>query len=711
MPVSRDNTHTLNSALSKPMKHLLTVGGLFALITSLVFPAIAQTAEASSPLLTDALGQSFWQQLDTNGAFKKELISKLATQAYRQIGPVPAVRVSLMPGHALESPSILLEYQTRFHGTINIQGGPFGGTCVQVPGGRDAYAHRTFYGGTEDTNARQQFLDLFAKRAKMPSNRRKDITPEFDALFAKYIPEVPFEKVHGGLTNLLLELVRQNQSAGATVLTNPAEGEFGVKLNANLYAYIRNFSKGSRGSRVESSDPYLWLILSGGPKPMPTKYLPAFPGAEGFGAMTTGGRGGKVIYVTTTNASGPGSFAEAVNTKGPRTVLFKVSGQIVLPKDVWIREPDLTLIGYNAPGEGVEICGRLCVAADNIIMRGMRWRLRPPLSADGSNTEGDLHNIIFDHCSFAYGSDEALRFIGETHTFWNYTLQYCIIGPGMAGLGTHPYGPEVGGVGSIHHCILNNALSRSPEVDCARLDWRNNLMYNLRSGHSKRLTSQFNFVNNLVIDNPEQGYSYSFGATANNYIDGNFRDKNGELIPFGPGASATSTEDTDGDFAPDPNEVMKQPWRVMPVTTVAAADLEKLLLPILGAYLPKRDTTDAHWMAGVATRTGKPAFWDKNDPNWKSYNQGSNDRDAFMRWDSAHFPPPAAGAVAATDTDGDGLPDDWELANKLDPKNPADGAADTDKDGYTNLEEYLNRTDSRKFVDYTNPVNNKHTLH
>ncbi|MES2921813.1 MAG: hypothetical protein V4819_09705 [Verrucomicrobiota bacterium] len=693
------------------MKTLMTRGGLLALLTSLVLPASAQAVGVASPLLTDALTKNFWQQLESNAAFKKELIAKLGTQAYRKIGPAPAVRVSILPGHALENPSIILEYQTSFHGTINVQGGPFGGNCVQVPGGRDAYPHRTFFGGTEDPQARKQFLDMFDKRAKMASNRRKDMTPEFDALFAKHIPAVPFEKVKGDLTGLLTDLVKKNQANGAAFLTNPPEGEFGVKLNDNLYAYIRDFSKGSVGSRAEVGDPYLWVILSGGPKPMPTGYLPAFPGAEGFGSMTTGGRGGKVIYVTNTNADGPGSFAEAINTKGPRTVLFKVSGQIVLNKDVWIREPNMTLIGHTAPGEGVEICGRLCMAADNIIMRGMRWRLRPPLSADGTNTEGDLHNIIFDHCSFAYGSDEALRFIGETHTFWNYTLQYCIIGPGMAGLGTHPYGPEVGGAGSIHHCVLNNTLSRSPEVDCNRLDWRNNIMFNLRSGHSKRLTNQFNLINNLVIDNPEQGYSYSFGATANNYIDGNLRDAGGKVIPFGPGSSGGSTEDTDGDFAPDPKEVMKTPWRVMPVTTHDAKQLEKLMLPIVGANLPKRDTTDAHWMEGIVTRKGKPAFWAKSAADWKSYNQGSNDRDAFIPWESKDFPPPAAGAVAAADTDVDGLPDDWEKTHQFDPKNPADGPAGADRDGYTNLEEFLNRTDPRKAVAYTDPANNMHTLH
>jgi hypothetical protein len=228
------------------------------------------------------------------------------------------------------------------------------------------------------------------------------------------------------------------------------------------------------------------------------------------------------------------------------------------------------------------------------------------------------------------------------------------------------------------------------------------------------LTSQFNFINNLIIDNPDQPYSYSFGATANNFIAGNFRDDHGKLIPFGPGldaAQAKKSEDHDGDVAPDPKETVKSPWRVMPVTTDAAADLEKHLLPILGAYLPKRDATDAHWMAGIATRTGKPAFWDKNDPNWKSYNQGSNDRDSFTRWNSADFPPPAAGAVAAPDTDGDGLPDDWEIANNLDPRNPADGPGDIDGDGYTNLEEFLNRTNPRLFVDYKTPASNVHTLH
>ena len=646
-------------------------------------------------LLADAFEPAFWSQLETNSAFVDATVEKLGLQAYRKIGPVPSVRVTVMPGQTLEQPSIILEYQTSFHGTINIGGGPFGGNCVQVLGGRDAFAHRTFFGGTEDTNARQQFLDMFERRMKLPSKERRNITPEFDALFEKYMPGMPVSEVKAQVMTVIRELVASHKAQGAQILDHPLPGQFGAKLADNLYVYIRNFDEGSVGSKVPIVDPYFWLIVSGGPRPVPAGYLPAFPGAEGFGALTTGGRGGRVIYVTNLNTEGPGSFAEAVNSKGPRTVLFKVSGQIVLPEDLWITEPDMTLIGYTAPGEGVEICGRMCLEAGNIIMRGVRWRLRPPLSADGSNTKGDLHRLIFDHCSFAYGSDEALRFIGPGHTFWDYTLQYCIVGPGMTGLGTHPYGPEIGGVGSIHHCILQNTLSRSPEVDCSRIDWRNNLMYNVRSGHSKRLTSQFNLVNNFIINTTNTPYRYDFTATDNNYIAGNLVETAGAVEPFNPA----------------PPDALTVPWPVFPVTTQPASELEQLLLPMIGASFPVRDATDKFWIEGIRTRTGKPAYWAEKDPNWSSYNRGSNEKEDFIVWHTEDYPPPAAGAVAPADTDNDGMPDDWERANGFNPNDPSDSPADADKDGYTNLEEYLNRTNPRQYVDYTDPKNNAHTLH
>lgn len=705
----------------------LTLGVVFVLIlvvssgeSSVVtqYPRASAVSDLidSCPLLTDALDPNFFERINLDGdqAFLKAISDKLGRQAYRKFGPIPSVRVDIRPGHILEAPYIILEYQTRFNGIISIGGGEFGGNCVLVPGGRDAYAHRTFFGITEDEAARRQYLDMFKQRQAMRSNQRYTMTPEFDRLFNENAPKVPIETVKADIQAKIEKLVGAFKPYGAHMLEAPSMGQIGAKITDRLYLYIRDFSGGSQGSRTPVEDTYFWLIFSGGPRPMPQGYLPAFPGAEGMGATTTGGRGGKVIYVTNTNSEGPGSFVEAIRTKGPRIVLFKVSGQIVLANDTWIAEPDLTLIGYTAPGEGIEICGRVCLAAGNIIMRGMRWRLRPPLSADGMNTEGDLTNLIFDHCSFAYGSDEALRFIGQRHTFWNYTFQYCNIGPGMSGLGSHPYGPEIGGVGSIHHCILHDTLSRSPEVDCARIDWRNNIMFNLRSGHSKRLTNQFNFINNLIIDNPGQPYAYSFGATDNNYIAGNYREVDGEFVPFLAGENPDNskrTEDRDGDQAPDPTKVTKQPWRVMPVTTDDAINLEKRLLPIVGAFLPKRDTTDTFWLNGIGKREAKPAFWAKSSSDWESYNPGSNERTSFIMWQSDNFPPPAAGAAAPADKDCDGMPDEYEKAHGFNPDDIADGSADSDGDGYTNVEECLYRTNPRQHVNYTDPANNLHTLH
>lgn len=677
---------------------------VFALVNLAVAAALDNYSEAvtadrliaSSPLLGDALDKAFFERIEKDPSFLEGLSNRLGKQSYRTIGPAPSVRVSIRPGYLLEYPCIVLEYQTSFHRIINIGGGSFRGDCVLVPGGRDAYSHRTFFGVTEDPNARQTYLDLWDKRQNMRSNQRNTMTEDFDDLYNRYVSKVSVGEIREELVKIIDHLVLVFEPYGAKLIENPEMGHYGAKIKDNLYMYVRDFPNGSMDSKVSVPDPYVWLILSGGPKPLPEKYLPAFPGAEGLGSMTTGGRGGKVIYVTNLNSDGPGSFAEALNTKGPRIVLFNVSGQIVLPKDLWITEPDMTVIGYTAPGEGIEICGRVCMAAGNIIMRGMRFRLRPPLSADGMDTRGDLHNIIFDHCSFAYGSDEVLRFIGQGHTFWGYTFQYCNIGPGMAGLGSHPYGPEIGGAGSIHHCILQNTLSRSPEVDCALIDWRNNIMYNNRSGHSKRLANKFNFVNNLIIDNPEVAYVFSFNATENNFAAGNIHCIDGRLKPFDPLPGDT---------------YVKAPFRTMPVTTDDASRLEEKLLPIIGAFIPGHDATDKHWLEGIRTRKGKPAFWDNPQSQWKSYNPGSNDRNDFIMWKTEDFPPPAAGATPPADTDLDGMPDEWETANNFDPNSPADGPADADKDGYTNLEEFLYRTNPNEFVDYRDPANNVHTLH
>ncbi len=647
-----------------------------------------------SPLLEQILTDpDFFQKLQSDPEFSESIREKLGHQEYRHLGPVPSVRVRIFRGTPADWPAIVLTYQTKFDNLSAWGSGRFKDeSCVFVGGGRDAPGTRTIYGASEDPQVRERWHELIAERQAMPSNRRREKDPEINAWLRSVLPSMPLHEVEADIESTIEALVTAFKPYGARELDHSYFGQFGVKITDNLYIHIRDCTAGA-GDRQGYTrlTPYFWVTLSAGPRPLPEGYLPAFPGAEGMGAMTTGGRGGKVIYVTTLAPTGPGSLAEALNTKGPRIVLFNVSGQIELPDETWIREPNMTLIGHSAPGEGVEVHGRLCMAADNIIMRGMRWRLRPPMAMDGMNTEGDLHNIIFDHCSFAYGSDELIRFIGDGSTFVGGTIQYSVVGPGTGGLGSHPYGPEMGGVVSFHHNVLYNAFSRSPEIDCDLMDFRNNILFNLRSGHSRRISSRLNYVDNLIILNPHTDTRYAFRSADNTYCEGNVRE-NGDWVHS---------------FIPNRSTYVKEPYRVMPVTTHPAEELEERLLPTVGASLPVRDATDAHWIEGLKNRTGKPVFWKDRVGRWESYNPGSNELDNYEVLPLTEFPAPvAAGTERITDSDADGMPDAWEKAHGLDPHDPADAQVDADKDGYPNLEEFLNHTDPHQFVDYRQPENN-----
>jgi hypothetical protein len=647
-----------------------------------------------SPLIEQILTQpDFFEKLEADPQFTAEIHEQLGHQAYRHFGPVPSVRVRIFRGTPADWPAIVLTYQTKFDDLSAWGSGRFkGGSCVFVGGGRDAPGTRTVYGGSEDPAVRERWHELIAERQAMPSNRRREKDPEINAWLRTVMPSMPLDKVRADVESDIATLISAFAPYGAHELKQSYYGQFGAKITDNLYIHIRDCAAGSgdRGGNTELT-PYFWVTISAGPRPLPEGYLPAFPGAEGMGAMTTGGRGGKVTYVTTLAPTGPGSLAEALNAKGPRTVLFNVSGQIDLPDETWIREPNLTLIGHTAPGEGVEVHGRLCMAAGNVIMRGVRWRLRPPMSMDGMDTEGDLRNVIFDHCSFAYGSDELIRFIGDGATFVDGTIQYSIVGPGTGGLGSHPYGPEMGGVVSFHHNVLYNAFSRSPEIDCDLLDFRNNILFNVRSGHSQRISSRLNYMDNIIILNPHTGMRYSFRSADNNYCEGNLRVDGSRVRPFVPSRST----------------YVKEPYRVMPVTTYPPEQLEERLLPTVGASLPVRDATDAHWIEGLKNRTGKPVFWQDRVGRWRSYNVGSNELDNYEVLPLAKFPAPvAAGAKPIVDSDSDGMPDAWETKNNLNPNDPADARVDSDHDGYPNLEEFLNRTDPHQYVDYRKPENN-----
>jgi hypothetical protein len=663
--------------------------------------APAHPAVAAAGSLFDALDASFFSKLATDAAFQKEIRGRLADAKYRSFVDTRSVRVQMWNETTTETPAIVLEYQTQWDKFMDLpNAGPAQSDPVLIGTGRDNMLYRTYFGGTDDPQAHAELRALWERRQKAPSNRRNELNPEVVALAKKHLPSTPLTQVRAEVVNKITALVEAHKADGARFIENPVYGQLGAKITDHLYLYVRDFAP--EAETRFTHDPYFWLIISGGPKPMPSGYIPAFPGAEGPGALATGGRGGKVIYVTNLNSKGPGSFLEALQTKGPRIILFNVSGQIKLPDPdfkegdppSWIREPNATIIGYTAPGEGVEIHGRLNLAADNIILRGMRYRLRPPLMSDGSNTEGNLRSIIFDHNSFAYDSDEALRFIGNGSTFLGFTIQHCILGPGLAGLNAHPYGPEVGGYGAFHHNLFYNTLSRSPEVDCDMIDWSYNIMANLRSGHSLRPQSRFNFTNNYLIDMPGTLDDYKFSSNEAVWMAGNIRRKGTDVGPY----------DT---RVKGPTAYLKTGYPTMPLTHHDASALMEVLLPTVGASLPVRDKTDTYFIDMLKKDASKLPVYKQNMDKWKPYGSQNDRMEQYIPWDDADSPPVTGGAAPIVDSDSDGMPDAWETAHGLNPQDPSDGPADPDKDGYTNVEEFLYRTDPHGFVDYRKPENNK----
>jgi hypothetical protein len=658
------------------------------------------SAEPSAETFLESLSPDFFVKLGQDAAFENDLRKRLADARYRAVGSTRSVRVQLWTETATESPAVVFEFQTqwdKFHALTN--SGPQQFDPVQTGTGRDNMLFRTFFGGTDYPAAHQSLKDLWNKRQRTASNRRTQLDPDLVALAKNHLPSTPLSEVRAEVEAKIKALVDANAAAGAHLIENPAYGQFGAKINDHLYVYIRDFASEAE-TRFEH-DPFFWLIISGGPKPMPSGYTPAFPGAEGPGALATGGRGGNVIYVTNLEPKGPGSFLGALQTKGPRIILFNVSGQIQLPDPdfgrgndtSWIVEPNATIIGYTAPGEGVEIQGRLNMKADNIIMRGMRYRLRPPLKSDGMNTEGNLKRIMFDHNSFAYGSDEALRFIGNGSTFHGFTIQYCVLGPGLAGLGAHPYGPEIGGYGAFHHNLFYNTLSRSPEVDCELIDWSYNIMANLRSGHSLRPQSRFSFRHNYIVDMPEALENYSLDVNEAVWAEGNLRRKGKEVRAFNAMRSG-------------PTRYLKKAYPTMPLTHHDADQLVDALLPTVGATLPVRDATDRFFIDMFQKDESKLPVYTKTMADWAPYGNQNNRMEQYVLWDEAKSPPVTAGATAIVDTDVDGMPDAWETAHHLNPSDASDGPVDADKDGYTNVEEVLYNLDPNQFIDYTKSENN-----
>jgi hypothetical protein len=428
---------------------------------------------------------------------------------------------------------------------------------------------------------------------------------------------------------------------------------------------------------------------------------PAFPGAGGGGMYTTGGRGGKVLYVTSLADDGSaGTLRWALNQSGARTILFKVSGIITLNSRLNITRGDVTIAGQTAPGDG--ICLRnyeMQISANNVIVRFMRFRLGNEILTNESDAIWGRYqnNVIIDHCSMSWSIDECASFYSNN----NFTLQWCYVTESLNNAGhskgAHGYGGLWGGKNaSFHHNLIAHHVSRNPRFngwkrsglsyenpqDEERVDFRNNVIYNWgdNSSYGGEALGKYNIVNNYFKYGPATKSSIRYKITQvdkdgsatyapghgsyfikDNYVFGSqtVTENNWSGVTYASGVTQTAARVND-------------PFTYLPIAEHTAELAFEKVLTYGGASLV-RDAIDTRISDevrnGTATFTGsvskRPGIIDKPSDvgGWPVYQS----------------------ATAPVDSDNDGIPDSWLAAHY-----PGKNSTDLNEQGYTYLEVYLN---------------------
>lgn len=400
--------------------------------------------------------------------------------------------------------------------------------------------------------------------------------------------------------------------------------------------------------------------------------LPAFPGAEGFGAPAKGGRGGRVIKVTTLKAEGPGSLNEACRAKGPRIVVFDVGG--VIDGDVLIEHGELTILGQTAPPPGITIAGSLKTrygarhAIDDLVVRFLR--VRPP-NAAGASGDGlqfsENKRVILDHLSVAWASDETIDIYGAQ----DVTIQWCTMEESLTvghPKGRHNFGLISGPNGarvSIHHNLFAHHSRRCPAIANGPADVRNNVIYDFRDGfgHENRPNNRgYNVVGNYYKRGPSDPkiFPFCFQGEVSYYLKDNSIHGVGTIQD--PWAEADKHPGLQ--YYRKNGRKAEKEFEVPKVATHSPEEAYELVLREAGG-LP-RDAITRRTVKEVRDGTGS---WGRKPQ--KDLLEG------------------LAAAPQPKDSDGDGLPDTWEVARKLDPKDAADSAKLL-ASGYTAIEEYAN---------------------
>lgn len=493
------------------------------------------------------------------------------------------------------------------------------------------------------------------------------------------------------------------------------------------------------------------------PEHLPQAGIPAFPGAEGGGMYSFGGRGGKVYVVTNLNDSGPGSFREACEAGGPRVVVFNVAGIIKLKDRIRIRAPYITIAGNTAPGDGVCIAGNTVeLETHDVVIRHMRFRRGETWVGERNDSIGGnpIGNVMIDHVSASWGLDENMSMYRHMYRApdggkelklptVNITIQNSIFSEGL-NIYHHAFGSTIGGV----NCVFARNLwacntGRNPSMGMGGdFNMVNNVIYNWRhrTTDGGDQSSRVNSIGNYFKPGPAtpKGAPISYriikgesrmpkGSTERIYgkfhVTGNIVEGNERVTAdnWAGGVQFADNDDIRGqsveEFGRKYAEQSRaaEPFPMAPVTILPAQEAYELVLSTAGATLPRRDAVDERVVNMVRSGTVTPP---KVQPNIIELLSQVGYTEERVK-DLAELIPkgiithpsqvggyPEYKGEPYADADSDGMPDEWEKAHGLNPNDASDAAGDLNGDGYTNIEKFIHGLDPAKKVDWTDLKNN-----
>jgi hypothetical protein len=465
------------------------------------------------------------------------------------------------------------------------------------------------------------------------------------------------------------------------------------------------------------------------PADLPQADIPAFPGAEGGGRFSFGGRGGKVYVVTSLEDSGPGTFRQACEAAGPRIVVFNVAGIIHLKRRIRVRAPYITIAGQTAPGDGVCIAGdTFGVETHDVVIRHMRFR-RGSMDVYNRNDSlggNPVGNIIVDHCSASWGFDENLSMYRHMYDppdgskelklpTVNITIQWSISSEALDTY-NHAFGGTWGGLNcSFHHNLFACNTGRNPSIGMGHdFNFVNNVLFNWRhrtvDGGDE--TSRGNIINNFYKPGPvtplgqpisyrivkpefKRGKNLTHPEPGKFYVSGNIVDGNEKVtkdnwdggVQLEPPVYASGSVDM---AALLKEARLDEQVPMAPIPIQPAKQAYDAVLAHAGATLPKRDPVDVRIIDEV--RSGKATAGPKHDGILTDIKQVGGY--------------PQYKGTPAKDSDSDGMPDSWEIKCGLNPNDASDASKDLNGDGYTNIEKYINGLDPTKKIDWKDPKNN-----